>query len=482
VCVLNRLEVPVRAGIISRVHGVPFSDFEARLFKPLEHVVEVRRDPVLRDMLYEARHPLIAQMVFENILLNRAERFDIYVRLLGALNVSYSTDRAAFRHMVRGRVVGELFPDLSEATELYRVAMDVAPDDGYLFQQMAIHEMNRANGNLTTAHGLLAKARELLPRDTSVLHSMAELARRRAGMARAPVERDELRREARELAARVRDEPDSGAAGYDTLLKLSLDRLRELLDDSDSTSTDLGAAIESAEHNLDRGLQRYPGDPTLQAREAELATLLKDQDRVVVALEAAFKSNRRATSVAVQLAQALEARGDDEGAEWVLKEALEANRSDKRINGKLAKQLMKSESPDIDSIIYYARRSYTDGDDNYDAQFWYAAWCFIRGQTEDLQTSVGLFGRLRQLRQSHERRTAIRWEPTNLGQLQGLGGRIARLETTFGWVTRDGPADDIFFHEANSRVSWPSLKRSQRVRFSVAFTLSGAVAVDVTPE
>lgn len=111
-------------------------------------------------MLYEARHPLIAQMVFENVLLTRAERFDIYVRLLGALNVSYSTNRSAFRQMVRGRVVGDLFPDLSEATELYRVAMDVAPDDGYLFQQMAIHEMNRPNGNLAPPPTVCFRKRE----------------------------------------------------------------------------------------------------------------------------------------------------------------------------------------------------------------------------------------------------------------------------------------------------------------------------------
>lgn len=86
---------------------------------------------------------------------------------------------------------------------------------------------------------------------------------------------------------------------------------------------------------------------------------------------------------------------------------------------------MKSETPDIDSIIYYARRSYTDGDDNYDAQFWYATWCFVRGRPEDLATRAGVFGRLRQLPQSHERRTAIRWEPTNLAQLHDFRGRIS---------------------------------------------------------
>jgi hypothetical protein len=39
VCVLNRLNVPVRAGLIARVHGIPFEEFKHRFFAPLEHVV-----------------------------------------------------------------------------------------------------------------------------------------------------------------------------------------------------------------------------------------------------------------------------------------------------------------------------------------------------------------------------------------------------------------------------------------------------------
>jgi hypothetical protein len=37
VCVLNRLKVPVRAGVISRVHGIRFEDFKSRLYAPLEY-------------------------------------------------------------------------------------------------------------------------------------------------------------------------------------------------------------------------------------------------------------------------------------------------------------------------------------------------------------------------------------------------------------------------------------------------------------
>src|ERR1017187_8542419 len=99
ICVLNRLGIPVRAGLISRTHGIPFSEFESRLFAPLEHVVRVTDDIISRDHLYSARHPYIAEMVFRQILRTVDERYDHYVRVIGSINIEYSTDRRAFRRM-----------------------------------------------------------------------------------------------------------------------------------------------------------------------------------------------------------------------------------------------------------------------------------------------------------------------------------------------------------------------------------------------
>ena len=66
-------------------------------------------DNIIRDYTYAARHPHIAQMVFERVLTNLNERYDVYLRSLRALNVDYRADRYAFRQMVRGRTLLELF-------------------------------------------------------------------------------------------------------------------------------------------------------------------------------------------------------------------------------------------------------------------------------------------------------------------------------------------------------------------------------------
>src|ERR1700722_7762970 len=122
ICVLNRLKVPVRAGIIARLHGIAFRDFKARFFSPLEHVVFAEADPATRDFSYRARHPHIAEIVFLRILSNAEERFDMYIKCLKALNISYSADWKAFWQMVRGRTLLDLFPDHQMVVAVYSAA------------------------------------------------------------------------------------------------------------------------------------------------------------------------------------------------------------------------------------------------------------------------------------------------------------------------------------------------------------------------
>lgn len=93
VCFLNRLNVLVRAGLIARVHDIPFSRFREKFFAPLEHVVRVKENQATRDYAYIARHPQIAQIVFGQVLSDRADRYNEFVRILKYLNVTYSSDR-----------------------------------------------------------------------------------------------------------------------------------------------------------------------------------------------------------------------------------------------------------------------------------------------------------------------------------------------------------------------------------------------------
>jgi hypothetical protein len=71
-----------------------------------------QQDDVTKDYQYRARHPHIADIVFLRVLKNAEDRFDVYIRCLKALNVTYSVDWKAFWQIVRARNLLDLFPDL----------------------------------------------------------------------------------------------------------------------------------------------------------------------------------------------------------------------------------------------------------------------------------------------------------------------------------------------------------------------------------
>jgi hypothetical protein len=71
VCFLNQFNVPVRASIISRMHGIPYERFKAEFFGPLEGLITTVSDRITRDYTYAARHPHIAEIVVRSVLVQR---------------------------------------------------------------------------------------------------------------------------------------------------------------------------------------------------------------------------------------------------------------------------------------------------------------------------------------------------------------------------------------------------------------------------
>jgi hypothetical protein len=253
ICVLNRLNVAVRAGIISRIHGVPFEDFKQQLFSPLEHIVQAEYDNSTRDFVYRARHPQIAQMVFETVLVKQEDRFESYLRCLGALNIDYTTDRIAFRQMTRARSVLELFPDHQLAVAIYKLARErVGESDGGLIHQMALYELNRPNGNLDRSSELLARAVELRPYDPSIKHSLAELHLRLSEVARTDLEKEKHRREAIAISVEYNRKSITDTYGYVTLAKIGLRSLSDALERADPIG------IEQSVKNVEKPRLAWP--------------------------------------------------------------------------------------------------------------------------------------------------------------------------------------------------------------------------------
>jgi hypothetical protein len=476
VCVLNRLEVPVRAGLISRTHNIPFEMFRERFLKPLEHVVQVIRLP-WGDFGYQARHPEIAQIVFEQVLTDEIERFHEYIHILHGLNPVYSVDNEALRGMLRAKWIHSLFPSYEDARTIFDVAEELLKDDAYFYQQKANYERIRPNGNLPLAQALLEKARQIQPSDSTIVHTLAEVLRARAEATDKKLERVRFRREALAMLRSIAT--TAPAARYVTVteLKLSIDKVRDLLYEATSTDHDIDEAIREAEKGFESARQRYPGDRYVLNEESEFAKLLDDYERSFNALMRARDANPRDPYIASRLASLLVKKGQVDLALTYVKEALESNRSDKRLNFQYAELLRVSGASLPEDLAYYYRRAFTKWDSNFESQFWYARFAFESSAQDKVREAREVFRHLREIPMSYEDRIRIRDAIGGPGTPREFSGTVSRIEATHGFVSIDGRGDRLFFHDNDTvEGTWARLSSGSRITFAIGFSLMGPKA------
>lgn len=481
VCVLNRLNVPVRAGLISRVHGISFDQFQEKFFAPLEHVVHVQKGRSSSDYNYTARHPEIAQIVFERVLTEPNDRYNEYVRILKNLNISYSSDRISFRGLIRAKPLHELFPNYTDVKEIYEVARTAAGEDPYLYQQMANYERIRPDGNYQRAQELLKEARELAPRDSSIIHTSAELARIRAEKSTGHLERVKFRREARTLLSLMQSDPQSKRYATVTLAKLEIDDLVDLLKNKDPVNRDIDEAIRNIDRLLEKGKQEYPDDHYLLIVEAEFAQLINDNKRVHKALQEAFDANPRDPYIAGRLARAYEREENIGEAKKCLSKALEGNSGNKKLNYQYA-CLIKTTDPSNQNLIsYHFRRAFTKWDNNYEAQFWCARYAFVSSEHPKRQEAKEIFRRLRSVPMNHEIRIKIRDKIMENNSPKIYTGTVSRAEITHGFIEVDGHGGNIFFHKnkVHDESTRNEIRMELRVSFNIGFSFKGPEALDV---
>lgn len=478
ICLLNRLQVGVRAGLISRVHDIPFHYFETHFFRPLEHVVNTTYVGRLRDHVYAARHPYIAEMVFRQILKKPEERLEKYLRTIVHLNLDYSTDERAFRQLFRGRVLRELFPDRSMVDRLFEIGQQLAKEDAFLLHQMALYEMRVLDGDLSAASQRLYAASRIAPHDLTLKHSQAELQLALAEKAHNSLEREERLRESARIARDLRTARRSADTphAYHTLAKIALKKLEWRLasgsNDATEPQPDVVGAIREVEESLADGLQRFPGEPYLLDTEARLADFLKDAPRALTAMRNAFESDSMNSYVAMRLARSLEDAGTIGDARTVLNTAIEAAPTNVRLHYRLARLLMKHCVDERTLIRYHLQKSFVQGDSNYEAQRLYARELFLSGQEEEAD---GIFRTLKSASLTFERRNDVAHKTA-----EEFSGTVRRVEATYCFLQRDGKGDRVFAHRRNiDNVVFRVLGVGSRVTFRLGFTFSGVVAVDI---
>ena len=475
VCVLFRLNVPVRAGIISRLYGVTFEDFKTQFLQPLEEVVCTLYDPVTKDYAYTARHPHIADILFEAILRSPERRFAEYLKGLQHLDIDYSADRKAFNQMIRGRNLQDMFPDHNMVMDIFAIAGQVAGDDAVLYHQMALYEINRDNGNLREAGRLLQKATDIAPGNSSIKHSMAELAFRNAREAATALQKDKHLDEATAICHQLK-RTSRGTHPHHTLVKIGVYRLKLALeDDGGVTDSQIEEMLTEVEGALNVGLQINPEDSYLLSAEAELASVLTETTRAEKALAKAFDANPRNAFIASSLARIYQDSNRLDEARATVKRALEARNTDRRLHYRYGQLCMQIGDTSDDDLLYHFKRAYSPGDKNYDAQLLHARQVHI---LEGWQASRPLFEQLDNAYLPLATKRQIRYPLPEL-----LHGRVSRLEATYCFIQIDGTGNRVYAHESGTKDELGrDIVSNTRVTFRVGFSMLGASAFDVVRE
>ena len=489
ICTLHRLGVSVRAGLVSRVSGVSFETFSSKFFHPLEHVVRAYFDSASRDYVYRSRHPLIAEFVFRQALPDPVERAAQITRIIRHMDTDYESDSIAFGQLIRGRILSDLFADKTLVGQIFDAALESGAPIEYINHQKAVFELNHPHGSMRAALQAILDAEEnSTGRDRSIQHTKSMILRRLALESDHQLERDKYRTEAK-LILRKLQETARFSHPFDTYGRLLLDELKDRVltptevasRDEDLTSRSLADVIRQIEECLSIGLQRFPGDEHLLALEADFAHVLEDEPRTVTSLEAAVRSSPGRPFIAVRLAATYRRAHHFENAKEVLRACLNSAPSSKECHLEIARVLIQqSEFDNRTEIQYHLKRSFTDGDANFDAQFWYARHQLLYG---DIEQGLAQFKKL----------TTIKTSPAYRNRVRGvvLSESSAAVKYS-GYVKSIGPGYcfassaelrfNVHVRESEfNETDWENISVGSKICFEVGFSLRGPAGLNVKP-
>lgn len=478
ICALHQFGAPVRAGLISRVSGVNFEDFRTNLIQPLQNVVQIIKDRHSGDFFYRSRHQHVAEIVFRRALPAQEDKFDVLSAIAGAINTGYSSDRESFSRLIKGRAIADIFASADLGRLFYDRIVDASPEDPFVFHQRAVFEMQHPGGALALAEAAARRAFELNPHSRGIKHTQGEIARRQANGTDDPLRKEAFRRITREKIS-----GDTGKMSeYDlhTRARLSIDELREELAEDRASGVESSkwfvAAVRDAETTIQRGLQLFPESSELLADEAAFRDLLNQTKAAQAALEKAFQLNPRQDWLAVRLAKRYEEAGDFPKAREVLDKCLHDNPSSKAAHFAKGRNLIESKGAGSD-ILANLKRSFSEGDNNYEAQFWYARELFVQGE---FPTARKVFAAIHERAPGRFRNMpAARFEDGS-GRPVTLKGRIERLEEGYAFVSANQYPQNLFAAKADAHsIEWPELRNGDDVFFNIAFNRRGPLVVSL---
>lgn len=478
ICSLHRFDIPVRAGLLSRIENVNFNNFFREIMAPLENIISVYYDYKAGDFVYRSRHQNISEIVFDKSLPTSEDKSQQIIKVIRYLNVSYDTDSEAISRMIRGRVLADEFTNKNLVYSIFNAAEDVGIHPSVVNHQRAVFELHHPGGDLRSALSYILKAEDNpgnLNRKT-LQHTKSNIYRRLASVSDKPLEKRKLRADALSILNRSLSKTKDSLP-YFTKGQVLFEELKDIMDSStdiDDVSIVIDELIKSIESNFTTGLQLFPSDDKLLSLEAEFSKFLHDSPRAIKALEKSFRKNKDSIFTAVRLARSYFSNGRKDEALQLVKSTLINHQTNKVLHFELARMLSSiDEFKNRDEILLHLKRSFSPGDTHYDARYSYARHEYLYG---DMIKAKKEFLDLSKIHYSPSFLNKVRGEILDENSRKVVySGEIISLHGSFGFVRIIDFSEHIYLHykSLENENLWPQIHIGSLVKCHVGFSFKG---------
>ena len=479
IATMHQFGVTARAGVISRISGVRFSDFEKEFFEPLKDIVRVTTNRFDGDKGYETRHTRVARIVYGVACSTDDEKSSQLVRIISGLDAGYTSDRRIIEKVCKGRQMAEQFSSIVPAREIFEIACAAAPSSAFLYQQAAILEYLHFQGSLDRSQELAETARAVDDNNHIYIHTLAEVMRRKANAADNNVRKEQLRSQSRTYLNEIWLKSSWVAVSFCNLLvDEAIDLLKALsAEPKDHEVLEFDSKTDDAVERLKRAMQDFPENSEFASVEARLWQNLGESGKAKIALTKAIRARPRNSSAFLRLANIhRQAKAAPETLE-VLKQGLAKFPSDKNLHLKIALHLVEMLDSPTEEMDIHFRSSFAAGDHNFDGRFYCAEYSFWAGKIDDAKD---LFAEIDRRAPETYRKTVPSSEDVLTTKLNRYHGLVESVNQRFFFVRYGGYPNAIFAHWlALLETDYDTLNSGQQVSFKLRFNRKGPVAVDV---
>jgi cold shock CspA family protein/tetratricopeptide (TPR) repeat protein len=479
IATMHQFGVHIRAGSISRISGITYDDYQREFFSRLDDIVRVETDSYSGDYCYKTRHSRVANLVFRTVCSDDASKSHQLRRIIEGFDVGYGSDLRALEEITMGRTLVEQFSNVDVVRSIYETAIKVAPRQAFIYQQWAVFELNHPHGSTLEAERLAGTAHEMDERSPAIIHTQAEIDRKRANEESSPVLKQSLRRRVRE---RLNTLPANSRFTVSSRCKLLVDEVADLsaslpIDAKPHEAQFFAEKVRDAERALARAQQDFDDDADIIQVEARLRQVLDQEDRALRALQRAWAAGPKGSGIASRIARIHHSRSQGVEALKVLKDALTRDPEDKSIHLAIAMHYLKDREYDAELVENHLGSSFSMGDNNFESRFVLAQFLFLRGKMPE---ALKLFELINSRAPESFRRFGMREDNSITERLPRFSGAVESMRERFIFLKSGSYPEDIFVHHTDIVPSvMDQLENGSDVNFRVRFNRAGPVAVDV---